>query len=72
MQLIFGTYTKGLFTSNLNPETGQLTDPIKISNLEEPTYFDLTTNQQLLTVGRIGQRGGVFNYKTEDHQRCYH
>lgn len=68
MQLIFGTYTKGLFTSNLNPESGQLTSPIKISHLEEPTYFDLTTDQQLLTVGRIGQRGGVFNYKLEDYK----
>lgn len=65
MKLIFGTYTQGLFTADLNAANGKLTPVKQISDLVEPTYFDLTTDHKLVTVGRSANRGGVFSYRLQ-------
>lgn len=62
-KVVFGTYTKriskGLYTAELNTETGDLENITEFAELGNPTYTALSAAGKLYAVDKQGDQGGV-------------
>ncbi|WP_373747589.1 beta-propeller fold lactonase family protein, partial [Weissella soli] len=62
-KVVFGTYTKriskGLYTAELNTETGDLENITEFAELGSPTYTALSAAGKLYAVDKQGDQGGV-------------
>ena len=65
-KLLLSGYTKktgkGVYSADFNSETGELTTPKVLVELNGPTYIDVTNDMKLIALAKKGDRGGIVVY----------
>lgn len=70
--IILGGYTrkdgKGIYRSQLNTETGEMTTPELYLELNSPTYLDITNDLKMAAVAKSDNGGGIVLYDINGDQ----
>ena len=65
-KLLLSGYTKktgkGVYSADFNSETGELTTPKVLVELNGPTYIDVTNDMKLIALAKKDDRGGIVVY----------
>jgi 6-phosphogluconolactonase len=65
-KLLLSGYTKktgkGVYSADFNSETGELTTPKVLVELNGPTYIDITNDMKLIALAKKDDRGGIVVY----------
>lgn len=65
-KVLFSGYTKkagkGVYQAELDSDTGKLSTPETLVELDSPTYIDVTNDLKLIALAKSGDKGGIVTY----------
>ncbi|WP_334330198.1 lactonase family protein [Companilactobacillus sp. HBUAS59699] len=71
-KVLFSGYTKktgkGVYQAEFDSDTGKLSTPETLVELDSPTYIDVTNDLKLIALAKKGDKGGIVSYDISGSQ----